>query len=159
MAISITGGNTANAQDVSDLESLLGHQLSPQFKAFLQSNDGAEPEDNIFDIGSDKSSGVSEFIPAAQIAQERALLDDLGAGAYPIAWDDCGNYVVIDESKQGAVFFWDHEIEGGLTKLASGFQEFLDLLKPFDPDSVELKPGQVLSAWIDSDFLNSLKKK
>jgi len=44
-----------------------------------------------------------------------------------------------------------------MIKLASSVFEFLESLTPFDLDSVELKDGQVESAWIDPDFLKGLK--
>jgi len=159
MNIAINGGKPASERDILALESALGCCLSAAFRTFVEASDGAEPENNIFKVGSDNESGVRQFIPVAEIPHELTFLDDLSAHAYPIAWDDCGNYVVVDEDQQGAVFFWDHELPEPLTKLASDFGEFLNLLQPFDPASVQVKPGQVKSAWIDPEFLKLLEEK
>lgn len=48
--------------------------------------------------------------------------------------------------------FWDHELEQE-TALNATFTAFLESLEEFDPRSVELKPGQVVSAWIDPSLL------
>lgn len=48
--------------------------------------------------------------------------------------------------------FWDHELEEE-TAISSTFSEFLDSLRNFDPASVELKPGQLISVWIDPSLL------
>jgi len=55
------------------------------------------------------------------------------------------------------VFFGDHELPDKLTQLGS-FAAFLELLEPFDPDSIQLKPGQVGRVWIDPEFLKKLGK-
>jgi len=54
--------------------------------------------------------------------------------------------------------FWDHELPDKLTKLAGSFAAFLELLEPFDPDSIQLKHGQVERVWIDPEFLKKLGK-
>jgi hypothetical protein len=56
----------------------------------------------------------------------------------------------------GAVYFWDHEQPTPSVQIASDFAAFVELLRPFDPDSIKLMPGQVMSAWIDPDFLKSV---
>jgi len=101
---------------------------------------------------------VNQFIPVAEIQKERAYLENIPAKAYPIAWAECGNYVFVDEGKNGAVFFWDHEIPEEITELAANFGAFLDLLEPFDIKTIELKPGQVKRVWVNPEFLKRLKK-
>ena len=78
--------------------------------------------------------------------------------AYPIAWAEGGNYVFIDEGKNGAVFFWDHEVPEEIKEVAPNFEAFLDHLEPFDINAIQLKPEQVKKAWIDPEFLKRLKK-
>ena len=87
------------------------------------------------------------------MVEERKYLDDVGEKVYPIAWAEGGNYVIVDSEKNAAVFFWDHEEPQNHTSLGDDVYEFLSNLEPFDPDSVELKEGQVESAWIDPEFL------
>ena len=158
MTISISGGKSASEEDISALESTLGHLLSPEFKAFVRVNDGALPENNIFDVGLENNSDVAEFIPVTKIAEERALLGNLPVASYPIAHDSCGNWIIVNEAERGAIYFQDHEIDGEQIKLADNFNEFMQLLKPFDQDSVELRDEQIKSVWVDPDSLANLKK-
>jgi hypothetical protein len=158
MTISISDGKAASEEDISALESSLGYALSPDFKAFVRANDGAHPENNIFDVGLDNNSDVAEFIPVTKIAYERALIGNLPLASYPIAHDSSGNWIIVNEAERGAIFFHDHEIDGEPIKLADSFNEFVQLLKPFDQDSIELRHEQVKSVWVDPDFLASLKK-
>lgn len=125
-------------------------------KYFLEFN-GAKPETNIFDVSDNNESGINELIPLSKIIEERKFLDHVGESVYPIALAEGGNYLVIDFAQGSSVYFWDHEEPENLTLLATEIYEFISKLKQFDPDSVELKEGQVESAWIDPDFLKSLK--
>ena len=158
MTISISGGKAASEEDISALESTLGYALSPDFKAFVRANDGALPENNIFDVGPDNNSDVAEFIPVTRIADERALIGNLPLASYPIAHDSSGNWIFINEAEQGAIFFQDHETDREPIKLADSFNEFVQLMKPLDQDSIELRHEQINRVWIDPDFLASLKK-
>lgn len=158
MKIQLKNGTVASEQAKASLTSRLGCRLSSSFADFISTMDGAEPETNIFKISDSLESGVNRFIPVAEIEQERAQIENIPDKAYPVAWAEGGNYVFINEDKNGAVFFWDHEAPETLTKLADNFGAFLDLLEPFDVKKVKLKPGQVKRAWIDPDFLKRIKK-
>lgn len=105
-----------------------------------------------------KFSGPSRFIAVAEIPKQRTYIENLPERAYPVAWASFGNFVFVDEDKNGAVFFWDHEFPDEPTLLAENFGSFLELLQPFDIDTVELKPGQVEKVWIDPKFADFLKK-
>jgi len=158
MNVELHGGKTASEQVILALETGLHFKLSASFREFLQLHDGAKPDTNIFKIGDKDESGVRRFIPASEILSERKYIENIPPNAFPVAEDMCGNYVFVDEGKNGAVFFWDHETAEG-TQLASTFHEFLNLLRPFDATTVKLKPGQVKKAWIDPEFLKRLKKQ
>ena len=140
------------------LEAILGCPLADSFKDFVRAQDGAKPKANIFKVGRDNESGVNRFIPVSQIPNERARLDHLPPRAYPVAWAEGGNYVIIDQGRSGAVFYWDHEAPELTTELASSFGAFFDLLEPFDVSTIHLKPGQVKKVWVDPEFLKTLKK-
>lgn len=140
------------------LQTALGCQLSDSYKSFIRVHDGAEPETNIFRISEKNESGVNRFIPVSEIFKERARVKNLPMSAFPVAWAEGGNYVFVDEDRDGAVFFWDHEEPEKAVKLAANFGAFLELLKPFDIKTVKLKPGQVKKVWIDPEFLKRLKK-
>lgn len=158
MRVELTNGSSASEKDIAFLARELGRQLPPDLLAFLHLYDGAEPEPNIFKIEATNEGGLNGFIPVREIAREAQNIENLSAGSFPIAWAEGGNYILIDLASGGAVSFWDHELPDSPTKLADSFQSFLDLLEPFDASTIQMKPGQVISAWIDPDFLKSLKK-
>jgi len=71
-----------------------------------------------------------------------------------LAEDGCGNYFTT--SKDGAVWFWDHETDE-LAHLAGSIPEFISYC--VDPKLVKLRPEQVTSVWIDPQFAKSIGKK
>ncbi len=156
MKIKLTKGHPAMPMDIEELQREVGGELPPSFIDFLQHHDGAKPETNSFKIGYTNGSGVNGFIPLGDILSARGNIDALPTTAFPIAWTEGGNYVFIDMAADGSVFFWDHEQPERPTLLASDFASFVNMLEPFDPTSIKLRPGQVTSAWIDPDFLKSL---
>ena len=153
MKIKLNNGKPAAEESIVALEAALGFPLSDSFRVFAKSQDGAKPEANIFKVSHDNRCGVNRFIPVSEISKERTRLDHLGQRAYPVAWAEGGNYVIIDEGRHGAVFFWDHEAPKTPAELAGGFAAFHDLLEPFDAGMVRLEPGQVKRVWVDPEFL------
>ena len=154
MSVDLKDGKQASEPDVVALEAVIEQPLDFQFRRFVETNDGAYPEDNSFPVGDiAHMGGVDRFIPIESIIRQREYIEDIGPHAYPVALSACGNYVILDQGKEGAIFFWDHEVEGGLTKIADRFDGFLNLLEPFDVASIKLAPGQVKSAWINPDLL------
>lgn len=158
MKIKLKNGKKVHEQAIQRLEAELGFSLSESFKSFARENDGAVPEDNLFKVNERIESGVRRFIPIDKIPGERRAIENLPPMSYPVAWDECGNYIFIDERKNGCVYFWDHELPDQITKVADNFEAFLSILAPFDVDAVRLKPGQVESVWIDPEFLKKLKE-
>jgi SMI1-KNR4 cell-wall len=132
------------------VESDLKCALPASFRAFVAKHDGAVPQDNIFST-SDNQSGVSRFVPVSEAARLRTGIEGFPDQAIPIAEDDCGNYVWL-HPKTGEIFFWDHEIECDGQRIAESFDSFLSMLQPFDPASIKVQPGKVISVWIDPDF-------
>jgi hypothetical protein len=143
--------------DLDQFARAIGHILPHDLKHFFLEFNGAKPEANIFTICENNESSVNALIPLANIVDESRCLDHIGEGIIPIAIAEGGNYVVIDLNEVSAVYFWDHEEPEGRYKLANNIYDFINALKPFDYESVELRDEQVESAWIDPDFLNSLK--
>ncbi len=158
MTLKLRNGKATSEHAIRALEAGLGYRISNSFTAFVKTNDGAEPETNIFRLNGNNDCGVNAFIPVDEILRERALIGDLPERAYPVAWAECGNYVFVDEARGGAVYFLDHELRDKSIKLAESFDKFLDLLQPFDIKTVPLNPSQVMKAWIDAEFLERLKK-
>ena len=155
MKLTLAKGKSASRADIERLEHKIGEALPRSFLEFVSQHDGAEPETNIFKIGRTNESGVNGFIPICKIPTERANIENLPARAFPFAWAEGGNYVYLDVTDE-SVYFWDHEQPNPATPIASDFTAFIEMLKPFDPSSIKLRPGQVKSAWIDPDFLKSL---
>jgi hypothetical protein len=153
----LRNGKPASEAEILALETSLGYRLPDSFRAFVAKHDGAKPEPNEFEISHNNGGGVSRFIALNEILKQSAYIENLPRRAYPVATTSGGNFVFIDEDKNGAVFFWDHEVPDEITQLAPSFGAFLDLLEPFDINTVELKPGQVEKVWIDPEFLKKLR--
>lgn len=152
VAIKIDKSRAASVNDISALEKTLGIVLSIGFKAFLKEYDGAEPESNIFQINNTNNSGVNEFIPVQMILKEREHIENIPPRAFPFAYAEGGNYLILDLNDKEDVLFWDHET-AELIKLSNSFEEFLSDLQPFSVNDVVLESGEVGNVWIDPDFL------
>ncbi len=157
MKVKLINGRTASQNEIAELQRALGEKLPAEFIEFAALNDGAEPETNIFRIEATNNSGVNGFIPVREIADEISRIENLPAKSFPIAWAEGGNYVFVNLAASRAVFFWDHERPETTFRLAGNFRSFLELLEPFNVNSIKLKPGQVKKAWIDPDFLKGLQ--
>lgn len=158
MKIKLKNGKPASEGKILAAQEALGCALSDSFKHFVRTNDGAEPDTNIFKVGKENECGVNQFIPLTQIPKERTFIENISKEAYPVAWAEGGNYILIDEDTSGAVCFWDHEEPERITELAPNFEAFLETLEPFDIKTVTLKPGQVKKVWVDPEFLRRLKQ-
>jgi hypothetical protein len=137
--------------DIARLEEAIGGTLPLEYLEFVRTHNGARPESNSILIGTDNESGVRCFVPAAEAASLVSEIEGFPRETIPLAEDGCGNYFYLS-LRSGGVFFWDHEIDGGDTALASTLAEFISALAPFDNSSVKLAPGQVISAWINPTF-------
>jgi cell wall assembly regulator SMI1 len=156
MSIAYRRGRSLSEAEVSAFEKQAGVELPHDYRDFVLSHDGAEPDTNAFAIGNANSAGINRFIPLGETVSERRYIDHVSVKFLPVAWASCGNYVCLD-LERGGVFFWDHEEPSGDLKLAESFSQFLEMLAPFDVKNIELKPGQVKKAWIDPDFLKGLE--
>jgi hypothetical protein len=132
------------------IERRLGHELPEAYRNFVRAHDGATPPSNIFDVPGSQST-VRSFIPVAQADAIRQRIEGFPPHGLPIAEDDCGNYVWLDPTS-GAIFFWDHEMEGAGERIAEDFDQFVTKLHPFDPASLKLAEGQVKRVWGNPDF-------
>jgi cell wall assembly regulator SMI1 len=137
--------------DIARLEEAIGGTLPLEYLEFVRTHNGATPESNSMPIGSDNESGVRCFVPVAEAVSIVSEIKDFPRGTIPLAEDGCGNYFYVG-LRSGSVFFWDHEIADGDTKVASTLAEFVSALEPFDGSAVKLAPGQVIYAWVDPSF-------
>ncbi|HWM84280.1 MAG TPA: SMI1/KNR4 family protein [Kofleriaceae bacterium] len=146
----------ADEKDLTGLRAVVG-DAHPDWMDFLRENNGAVPENNVFDIEPDNAAGITRFWSAREVMSERKkLADRMSPDLLAIADAEGGNHVCLGLSGGKGVFFWDHEVEA-TTRMADSFSAFLEQLRPFDPASVEV--GEVISAWIDPAFLEKQKKK
>jgi len=149
-------GEPLSESEIRQLEEQLGHRIPSEYRSFLREHDGGVPKVNTFPIpGTENASGVNEYLSAARILAAREQYGGrLAHGLVPVAVAEGGNLVCLDLS-DGSVVFWDHEFEDSdpVQFLARSFDRFRQMLEPFDPGSVELKPGQVKSVWVDPDLL------
>jgi hypothetical protein len=155
MAVKLSNYVPASEKGIKTLEKALGKKLPIEYINFLLSFNAAKPETNIFSISKDSECGVDKFISYQDILKETRLIEHISEDMIPIAWAEGGNYI-LQNIENGKIFFWDHEIPEKQIELALNISEFLKQLEPFDLSSVELKDGQVKSAWIDEDFLKNL---
>jgi len=152
MKITLTDGMPASKEAVQELEAALGFPISDSFRRFVSQYDGSTPSDHSFPVGEDNASRVRRFIPVSNILEEREYIDNIPVRAYPIADDDCGNYVLLDEGTGGKIYFWDHEFEDdNIIHLADSFDEFLSMLKPYNADP-GAKSTKVKSVWVHPDL-------
>ncbi len=108
----------------------------------------------MFPIGTDNDSGVTEFLGTEEILECQRRFDGrLPEVCLPVAHAKGGNLVLLVAlADRWSVAFWDHETED-TWPIPGTFDDFLDMLKPFGPGNVSLKPGQVKSVWVDPDLL------
>lgn len=160
MTVKISSSNRGvTEKDISNFEDTSGMSLPVDYKEFLKSHNGSVPETNVFSIDAKNESGITEFIPLGSLVHEKRLIrGKWSSKLLPIAWAEGGNYVCLDLAQRTQVIFWDHELPDTLAVLAENFTAFLKLLQPFDVSKVEIRPGQLKSAWIDPEFLKEIDK-
>lgn len=164
--------------DIDILEAMIEKQLPNDYLQFLLTFNGGKPESNEFLIPDQKNAaGVDLFYGLLKkkewgdlLLRRAELIERVPKDILPIGDASCGNVVCISLQSNtfGKVFFWDHELEAdegeaatfsNLFKIGNSFTDFFENLKKFDTSQVQLKPGQVKRAWIDPEFLRSLKTK
>ncbi|MBU0632394.1 SMI1/KNR4 family protein [bacterium] len=155
MIVKLSGFLPVSKEDIESLENALNRKLPAEYINFLLSYNGAKAATNIFSVSENNDCGVDRFIPCKDIVKELKRIDHVSKNMIPVAWAEGGNYILQNLSN-GKIFFWDHEIPEKQIELALDITDFIEKLKPFDVNSIELKDGQVQSAWIDPDFLKSL---
>jgi hypothetical protein len=134
------------------LSALVGRPLPDAYLEFISKHNGAEPEANSLD--GEGNISVRRFIPVEEVSNVLAAVEGFPSRVIPLAEDDCGNFTYVQPAT-GEVYFWDHEVVGD-EKIAANVPDFIFRLLTFDAGAVE--PGQVVSTWIDPDFLASLNK-
>ena len=125
----------------------LGRPLPPSYRAFLAEQDGGRPIRNTFSFEQgdrEQRSRVASFLgvlpaPGGDLVETAELSGDLPEGLLPIAGDEFGNSICIDED--GRVQFWDHEEEyGNVSEVAPELQTIIDGLTEPEPPPAAPEP-------------------
>ena len=132
------------------MQQSVGAALPPSYVEFARRHDGAVPGGNSI-VTQDNEVGVARFIPVRETIALAASIEGFPANVIPLAEDDCGNYFYV-ELRSGAVYFWDHEVEGPDECVAESALAFSHQLNPFDASRVKPNPGQVQRVWVNPSF-------
>ncbi|MEJ2459778.1 MAG: SMI1/KNR4 family protein [Novosphingobium sp.] len=156
MKIGLHNESRASKQDIASLEMVIGQKLDKEFLEFIANHNGATPDANSYPVdGLHHMGSIRKFIPIEKIPQELRIIEDSQVGnlefSYPIALDDCGNYTILSQGKDGGIFFWDHEIDK-ISKLSDRFNEFLEMVEPFELSNDINESCRSADIWVDPNF-------
>lgn len=135
-------GPNLTKKHITKLEKVLKTKLPAEYTEFLLRNNGGEPVNTVFSIGSPSNTDViGVFYPVRDdpypnlAAVHRNFSFRIPAGTLPIANDVFGNQILIrtDGQDKGTILFWDHETEK-TTELSPSLDEFLASLQPEEED-------------------------
>jgi hypothetical protein len=155
--VEVTGGSAATDAELAALEAELGEPIPAEYRAFLRVSSGATIENCVSRHGAEVELGDLRCHAVAEAIAARRDIAGIPKRQIPIACDSCGNEIVL-ALDGGAIGFWDHELEDPPTPLAPSLDEFLAGLERAERPP-NLKAGQLISAWIDPEFLASLPEE
>lgn len=144
--------------DISMFEKNTGLILPKYFREFVIKYNGGTPSSNVFIINENYDISITKFISIKEMMKFRNRIENIDIDVFPIAIVEGGNYLLIN-LKDGSVTFWDHEEPFNKYLLANNINDFLLKIEPFDIESVDLSDDQVVSAWIDPEFLKIINKE
>lgn len=138
----------------------LGLRAPREFLDFIAIHDGGAVSSNIIELPDRRLISIESFIPFRTIHGElQKYQDRIPPGCFPIARVRGDNLLLLeDRTRGGRVLYMDHECSDLPSYVAAGFNEFVELMQPFDPSTVRLQPGQVISVWKHPRFDELLKK-
>jgi hypothetical protein len=167
----------APEEGVAAAERQLEVRIPRDYREFLlEVCNGGRPEDNVFERMEDEvSTGVVSFLGVGHRDDDDDMVkvyeifkDRVPPWLLPVARAEAGNLICISirPEDEGAVYFWDHELEAeegespteeNLTLLADSFRGFASALRP-TADEVMPQDMEVKRAWVDPAFLEKLNK-
>jgi hypothetical protein len=143
---------------IAKLESRFARNLPSDYRSFLRHYNGGKPIPNRFDYtlpdGRTWSDGISFFLGIdhqdryQNIFHYLRIYDErLPQEFIPIGADSGGDLIVLSLSEKnlGSIYFWDHNEEAeedepptydNLYFVAKSFTDFLNCLRPFNPEEL-----------------------
>ncbi len=129
MRASVRRKAPATKREIAAADKALGFAIPETYRSFLMVTNGGQPVQNYFSA----MVGVQEFLGVRDLIRYRAMMEGrIPPRMLPVATAEGGNFILLAASKdQCAVYFWDHEHEGGgfpLHELAPSFDDFVSRL-------------------------------
>ena len=158
MPITVKSTRPVSESELARVETSLGVSIPDGYRTFLQATDGGRPVEDTFS----PKIGVTNFLGARGIVKQRDRLRGRIPGTLlPIADAEGGNLICIsiDEGDLGAIYFWDHELDGekAAERLAASFDDFVSKLRVLSRE--DLPPARVISVQIDPEFLKMVREQ
>jgi hypothetical protein len=169
--------NSIGKKEIAQIEAQIKHKLPQEYINFLMKYNAGIPEPNIVALQDSKVSSfsiTSFFGINVEDYNElsnriKSLNQRIPYGCLPFAHTEFGNILCLNlnDNGYGNVLFWDHEKEllhdhdidvEHLEFISKSFNEFIDLIRPYNPDDEDLSSYEVKEAWIDPDFLKEINK-
>ena len=156
-----------NINDITQLEKRIKLKLPKDYCEFLLEYNGGDPESNIINFkGNSISINYFLGLDADSIYDlEKTYFqvkNRIPKYCIPICAVEGGNLLILNYIK-GLIYFWDHEEESNrlnhLTIIANNFQNLLDIIQPFDIESVNLDNCEVFDVWVDPEFLKEVSNQ
>jgi hypothetical protein len=150
-------------------------KLPEDYIEFLIQYNGGKPSVNILDVDNFGQININLFFGIDLKVKETNLdfcfetfKNRIPIGLLPIGESEGGNIICISLYKEiGSIYFWDHEMEAdegekpdytNMYKISDSFSSFIKRIEKFDPSKVEVNEQDVISVWVDPDFLKEIKK-
>ncbi len=157
MSISLRGRKPPSESDDARAESVLGLPLPRDYRGFLLATDGGTPIESQFSA----MVGVREFLRLQDALERRVRLrGGMPESMLPIA-DDAGGNLILISLINGALYFWNHEINDGLDdpgeRISSSFMDFVAHFRT--PDPADLSKHRVLNVELhDPEAFGELQR-
>ncbi len=155
LAVKFRDSHPLTEEQIALIEAENGWVFPQAYRDFLTHHNGGAPAVDTCAVDDNEDCDITGFIPADRIKEEACYIENLPENTIPIAWAECGNYVVLDIHEPGIVRFWDHEDPTRDVILADTFSNFIGALR--ETSSIEVDKAEVVSVWIDPEFAKSLK--
>ncbi len=163
-----------NTNQIEVFSKQIGYSFPRDFIKFLLKNNGGKLELNLCDAEQFGQFTIDVFFGIGlknELNDLRRIItvfkDRIPSHYLPIASTEGGNLICLSLlGNIGEIYFWDHEEESeegeeatskNMYKIASNFTSFLELIKKFDSSKIELKEEDIISTWIDPDFLKEIQ--